>query len=96
MMALSIISFSLTTNAAHADDTERLASCVARADIATTAAADRDAGLSVTKAVELIEEQRPDEPSQQIERIVGTVYREHQFTPDETSTNLLQGCFDLE
>jgi dephospho-CoA kinase len=91
-----ILVASLLTNSAIAGDTDRLANCVARADLAKTAAENRDAGLPSEKTTAIIAKQMPEESTRQIKRTVNFVYGDYKITPDEASEKLLQNCFEME
>jgi hypothetical protein len=86
----------LVTNSAIAGDTDRLANCVASADLAKTAAENRDAGLPSEKTTAIIAKQMPEESTRQIKRTVNFVYSDSRITPDEASEKLLQTCFEME
>jgi hypothetical protein len=83
-------------SSAIAGDTDRLANCVASADMASTAAKSRDAGIPSEKTIAIIARQAPEDSVQQIKRTVTFVYSNYKLTPDEASDRMIQNCFDLE
>jgi hypothetical protein len=91
-----ILAAGSATSSANADDTDRLANCVASADVAKTAAENRDAGLPSEKTSAIIAKQMPEESTRQIKRTVNFVYSDYKITPDEASQKLLQNCFEME
>lgn len=81
---------------AVAGDTDRLADCVAMADMAGAAAKSRDAGVSPTKTITIItSRQMPDELKSQVNEVVTDVYSDR-LTPDQVSEKVLENCFELE
>src|SRR5580698_3507624 len=85
-----------TATSAIAGDTDRLANCVASADMASAAAKSRDAGIPSEKAIAIIARQAPEDSVQQVKRTVTFVYRDDKLTPDEASDRILQSCFESE
>jgi hypothetical protein len=83
-------------NSALASDTDRLANCVANADMAGAAAKNRDAGLPSAKTVAIIARQAPEDSVQQVKRTVTFVYSNYTLTAEEASGAILQNCFELE
>jgi hypothetical protein len=82
---------------AAAADTDRLAGCVALADMATAVAKSRDAGVSLDRARErvataAIESQPPD----LVNAAIRIVYDDKRLTPDQASEKVLESCLQSE
>jgi hypothetical protein len=82
---------------ATAADTDRLAGCVALADMATAVARNRDAGVPLDQAREsvaaaAIETQPPD----LVIAAISFVYDNKRLTPDQASEKVLESCLQSE
>ena len=83
-------------NSVLASDTDRLANCVANADMASAAVKSRDAGISSEKTIAIIVRKAPQDSVQQVKRTVSFVYSNYTLTAEEASGAILQNCFELE
>ena len=97
MVAIAVILLvSSIASSAIAGDTDRLANCVASADMASDAAKSRDAGIPSEKTVAIIAKQAPEDSVQQVKRTVNFVYSNYKLSPEEASDTIHQNCFELE
>jgi hypothetical protein len=93
---LTILFAVVIARATFGDDTDRLANCVAIADMASAAAKSRDAGVPPAKTIAVIAKQVPEGLQWQVNVTVADVYSDHRLSPDEASARVLQNCFDPE
>jgi len=79
-----------------AGDTDRLANCVAAADMASAAAKSRNAGVSSAKTTAIIARQLPEALKGKLKATVADVYSHYEHTPDELAAKTLQECFESD
>jgi hypothetical protein len=91
---LTLLFAVVMARAAFGDDTDRLANCVAIADMASAAAKSRDAGVPPAKTIAVIAKQVPEGLQRQVNETVADVYSDHRLSPDGASARVLQSCFD--
>jgi hypothetical protein len=86
----------ITASSAVASDTDKLTDCVATADVASTAAKSRDAGISAERTIVIIANQVLEGSMLQVNRTVNYVYSDQGLTPEEASTKVLQSSYEME
>jgi hypothetical protein len=95
--ALSIILIAGSiSNSVVAGDTDRLANCVAAADMASAAAKSRNTGVSSAKTTAIIAKQLPEALKGKLKATFADVYSHYELTPDELAAKTLQECFESD
>jgi hypothetical protein len=89
-----LFSTSVPDHAAIAGDTERLAQCIATADLAAAAARSRDHGMPARQAKQAIAS--IDTTEAQLKEAIAIAYGADPLTPDQASRMVLQECLEAE
>jgi hypothetical protein len=81
-------------NPAIAGDTERLAQCIATADLAAAAVKSRDNGIPAQRVKQAIAS--IDTTDAQLKEAIAIAYGADPLTPDQASRKVLQDCLEAE
>jgi hypothetical protein len=94
VLLLILFGTTVPNHAAIAGDTERLAQCIATADLAAAAAKSRDHGIPAQRAKQAIA--GTDTTEAQLKEAIGIAYGTDPLTPDQASRVVLQDCLEAD
>jgi hypothetical protein len=94
VLLVILLGTTVSDHAAIAGDTERLAQCIATADLAAAAAKSRDHGIPAERAKQAIV--TADTTEAQLKEAIAVAYGADPLTPEQASSMVLQNCLESE
>jgi hypothetical protein len=94
LLLVIMLTATISGHPATAGDTERLAQCIAAADLAAAAVKSRDHGIPSQRAKQAIAS--TDTTDAQLKEAIAIAYGADPVTPDQASLRVLHDCLEAE